>query len=94
MRTWTRAPYERICAGPCRGPIYQGQPMLVLTSPAWTGGKIRCMHCAGEPVPRDLPPLERKTKPLEPTPLVRAGTVKLPFDFKVAAAGREPGEDL
>ncbi len=75
--------------------------MLELRSPSWTKGKVRCVDCAGEPVPVNIPPLPAR-KAIEPTAIVRAGTAALPFgrfetlaDFKMAAAGvdREPGED-
>lgn len=72
--------------------------MLVITFPGTTIALKRCVACAG-PAPPDLPALTEPA-PIQPTPMVRAGTVKLPFarpeipvDFKMAAAGRVPGED-
>lgn len=53
---------------------------------------LRCRTCAGEPVPVDLPPLAERA-PIPVSVLVPNRPNDLPFDFKVAQAGREPGED-
>lgn len=96
MRTWQRAPIDRSC-GRCGERIERGQPMLIITT-AISGRKfIRCVRrrCAEERPPADLPPLvEHATvKDLQPMVPIRTGLDALPFDFKHAAAGREPGED-
>lgn len=69
--------------------------MLEFRFPEITAVLKRCAVCAGEPVPADLP--ER----VEPTPIVptarmaslRALAGTLPFDYKAAQSGREPGEE-
>lgn len=54
---------------------------------------VRCRNCAdGEP-PEDLPAFAPPQIAIAPSPLVRAGVVKLPFDYRMAQAGREPGSD-
>jgi predicted nucleic acid-binding Zn-ribbon protein len=79
--------------GRCGERFNVGQPQLVIEPREVTGRKfLRCRTCADEPVPDDLPALAERT-PIEPSPLVRAGMVKLPFDYKAAQAGREPGEE-
>lgn len=80
MRTWKRAEYQRRC-GHCGGAIYREQPYLELTSEHWTTPKRRCRDCAGEPVPKDLPPLPIAT-PRQPLPLTRFSADSLPLDFK------------
>jgi hypothetical protein len=93
VRTWTRAVRSRLC-GRCSTLIGKGEPLFVLTIAAGvyalTDPKIRCQSCAGEPVPEDLPPLVARV-PAEPMAFTKVGA--LAFDFKMAVAGREPGED-
>ena len=48
MRTWVRTGGEQPC-GCCGLTIYRDQPRLLLSGTSWT--KVRCMECAGEPVP-------------------------------------------
>ena len=52
----------------------------------------RCATCAGEPVPEHLPALMEQA-PIVPMAHIHTGPNALPFDYKMAAAGREPGED-
>lgn len=97
MRTWTRASQkETICGGPCITPMRQGDPMFEIAIASRAGGKAitlrRCARCAGEAVPDNLPPLAERT-PIVPTAHLRTDADALPFDYKLAAAGREPGED-
>jgi hypothetical protein len=70
--------------------------MLVLHSPEHGWKKYRCRECAGEPTP-ELPELELRTTDLgTPAPRTRAFVkvgALVPLDYKMAAAGREPGED-
>lgn len=57
MRTWTRKRIEQVC-GVCGRAIYIGQPLLEFAIAGLTRKPVRCLDCAGEPVPADLPPLE------------------------------------
>ena len=94
MRTWVCADALTLCGGICQGQIRPGEPMQKIALPGAGNSKVkrvRCRHCADEPVPVDIP--ESIKAGIEPSPLVRAGVVKLPFDFKAAQAGRDPGED-
>lgn len=94
MRTWVRTPLDRRCGGPCQDTIPKGSPMLLIRPATLGRDLVRCVRCAGDTPPADLPPLvERSIPTFEPQPLVRAGTVKLPFDFKLAQVAREPGEE-
>lgn len=85
MRTWKRAEIQILC-GSCKNAIYREQPYLEFRSEAWTKPKVRCRHCAGEPVPADLPSL-----PVQPAreglPFVRFTAGMLPLDFKAKASG-------
>lgn len=96
MRRWIRASMHLFCGGPCGRLVHKGEPMLELSSPAWSFShpKLRCVACAGEPPP-DLPPLIERT-PIQPTAtrLPLRTMTGLPADFKRAASGeREPGEE-
>lgn len=70
--------------------------MLEFTFQRASGGSDvtlrRCAACAGEPVPADLPPLAERT-PIVPMAHLRTGPNVLPFDYKQAQAGRDPGEE-
>lgn len=96
MKTWTRAAVLTKCGGTCRGGdgyIKAGEPMLELRLVEMNVRKIRCVDCAGEQPPSDLPALLERSA-IAPSPLVRDGVVKLPFDARLAQTGeREPGED-
>lgn len=97
MRTWTRNPNgAAICGGPCTNMMRKGEPILEIRIPRKDGGPDRvfrrCIACAGEPVPAGLPPLTEQA-PIVPMGHLRTGPDTLPFDYKLAAAGREPGED-
>lgn len=97
MRTWTRNPIpDGLCGGPCGGAMRKGAPMLEIRVPNSTRTKDlvlrRCEHCADEPVPADLPPLAERV-PFVPMAHIPTTPESLPFDFKSAQAGREPGED-
>jgi hypothetical protein len=74
----------------------KGDPMLEIRIPRAAGGSDivlkRCAACADEPVPADLPPLA-EPEPIVPMAHIRTGPDALPFDYKMASAGREPGED-
>lgn len=89
MRSWIRAAEEKICGGPCVRRITRGEPVFKITIGALYF--YRCAHCAGEPVPADLPPLVERL-PL-PTRSKHGGRVMLPFDFKLAQVARDPGEE-
>jgi hypothetical protein len=83
MRIWERARIATKCGGPCGGiPIAVGDPMLVVRVAGVKTPLLRCVACAGEPVPTYLPRSRTAPKPTGP------------IDVKVAASGeREPGED-
>lgn len=92
-----RARSRRRC-GSCGGTIDRGAPMLSIEvladGYALSAPKLRCPTCAGEPVPCELPDLPVHVS-IEPTPLTRLGALvsSLPFDYKQAQAGREPGDE-
>lgn len=93
MNRWITSDRDRLC-GSCGRHIRTGEPIRLLYLPGIDAPKTRCkrIECAGEPVPADVPPL---AAPVDIPAMVRLGSVKggLPFDFKAAAAGREPGEE-
>lgn len=101
MRTWTRTTaMETICGGPCVRRLARGTPVLHIQLEGSTTKRIRCEQCAGEPVPADMPPfVESLKRAITPTPIVREkpqlpfSRFQVPADFKMAAAGREPGSD-
>jgi len=63
--------------------------MLVIELPALSHTKVRCEACVGE-APPDLP-LRVEQQPIMATSTwSRIGS--LPFDFKLAQSGRDPGE--
>ena len=96
MRIWERNPAGTKCGG-CGLQMAIGAPRQVITPDASRSMKrkfYRCQKCGDEPAPADLPPLTSRQVAIEPTPLVRAGMVKLPFDYRMAQTGeREPGSD-
>jgi len=54
MREWKRAPTHRLC-GLCAKPIYENQPMMLITFPSKVRrALVRCVDCEG-PAPPDLP---------------------------------------
>jgi hypothetical protein len=54
MREWKRAAAQMLC-GLCGKPIYQDQPILLITFPAKVRRPlVRCIDCEG-PAPPDLP---------------------------------------
>lgn len=90
MRTWVRRPMQVKC-GRCGELVPKNSPILLIDPTPERAVKhrfIRCALCAGEPVPADVPTME----PVRLKVPVRLGVV-VPFDFKSAAAGRDPGED-
>jgi hypothetical protein len=91
MRHWRRALCARLC-GRCGHVIERGKPMLVIELPRLSHTKVRCDVCDG-PAPPDLPALVEHQIPITPMAHIRTGVSALPFDYKLAAAGREPGED-
>lgn len=89
MTRWTRTPTDRMC-GRCAGLIRSGSAVLVIELPQLSHTKIRCETCGGG-APPDLP-LVIEQKATTPTSTwSRVGL--LPFDVKMAQAGREPGEE-
>jgi hypothetical protein len=95
VRTWTRAIGDTICGGHAQHEIRLGDPMQVIALPDVKRVGVRCCLCAdGEPPP-DLPARVETSIPIQATSLVhgRVGNIALPMDFKMAAAGREPGCD-
>lgn len=85
MRTWRRFDGEKLC-GRCAQPIYRGQPFLEIQLPSVHERLTRCIDCAEESVPADLPPL---TTPEPPKPMmhVPSGPNTLPLDFKPRQTG-------
>ena len=65
MRTWARA-RRRVTCGGCGEPIYPQQPVQEIRVAAVRRTLLRCLQCAGEPVPADLPvaPLVQPRKSL------------------------------
>lgn len=88
-RTWTRTQTATLC-GYCHAYLPTGRPVQLWQVPGVKRPTVRCEACADGPAPPDLPAVilaGRTTKRM--THLSRA----LPADFKMAQAGREPGED-
>lgn len=73
---------EKRC-GTCGRQIYKEQPAFTVTITGVKRTLVRCADCAGEPVPADLPELERAT----PVALTAFGTAVV--DFKKRAGGEE-----
>lgn len=90
MTKWTRTPTDRLCGG-CAGTIRKGHPLLVIELPRLSHTKVRGECCAGA-APPDLPSLVEQAA-LVPQTMTRFCPDMLPLDFKMAAAGREPGEE-
>ena len=94
MKTWARAKLERRC-GFCGNSIAVGEPFLE----RWIAGhgwkKVRCIKCAGELAPDDLPLLMPRLIAAVPmTPIAPMRPVRgLALDWKQRQAEREPGED-
>jgi hypothetical protein len=95
MRTWTRAPIGiAIRCGQCGALVPTGAPLVRITIAAVTRALVRCEDCAG-PAPADLPalpvvaPVARAAAPAPGFVAVSAITP----DWRMRAAGREPGED-
>src|SRR5262245_53172520 len=74
VREWTRAIFQCNCGG-CGNPIYVGQPMLRFRVESISRPLARCLQCADEPVPKDLPTLEQ----LQPAPIRPTGQSRLPL---------------
>jgi hypothetical protein len=97
MKTWGLAPIDGLC-GRCGHRIRRDEPRLMLTIDVLKKIRLRCVACAGEPVPTDLPPLVVPPAIIVPTykrkhaPLF-ASVGALALDWKAKQAGREPGED-
>lgn len=101
MTRWDRATHPRLC-GRCGKEVHRGAPVFFIGISGTYGQpegqatksvlKMRCAACAGEPVPDDLAPLDESPAPTRFVKLP-SGPGALPFDFKSAAAGREPGGD-
>jgi predicted DNA-binding helix-hairpin-helix protein len=88
-RTWTRTQTATIC-GYCHTYLPTGRTVQLVSVLGVKRASVRCEACADGPAPPDLPAvvlLGRSTKRM--TQLSRS----LPADFKMAQAGREPGED-
>lgn len=115
MRTWSLAPFDQVCGFDPRHVIRRGEPRLVIdldvqqpksgtpmnaeTMAARPTPRVRCVRCAGEAVPTDLPPLDQHGQvPWIPTPkrsaIEKRPLFALALDWKQKALGeREPGED-
>lgn len=91
MKAWERTRFERRC-GLCGQAIAVGEPVLIRELPDHNWRSLRCVACAGEPVP-DLPllqvvPRAERMTPIQPLLAVAS----LARDWKRTAA-REPGEE-
>jgi hypothetical protein len=92
--SWIRAVLNRKC-GRCGLVIEKGAPMQIVELHRVARTLIRCAACANEPVPA-LPALPERVigaVPMKPLTMHRFDVDRLPVDFKMAQAGREPGED-
>lgn len=74
------------------------EPMLVLAIVGVERQYLRCVECAGEPVPANLPDLPARSIGIQPTRILRpeqsfAAVGHLAGDWKMKQAGREPGEE-
>jgi hypothetical protein len=97
-RMWRRAPVNH-CCGFCAKAIHQGDPAIFIKIPPVVREKVRCVECAGEKPPDDLPPL------LTPGGIETSGFTKLVKSAPHRTRGalkqavkewmpyREPGED-
>jgi hypothetical protein len=98
MKAWERARGERRC-GQCGQLIAIGQPLLLFGIAGHAWRKVRCVGCAEDPVPADLPPLELPIRavpmtPIQPMAPIGASLGLLPLDWKRrAAVERDPGEE-
>jgi hypothetical protein len=85
MKAWLRVAFEQAC-GCCRRRLPRGEPVLELKVTGVKRAFYRCQQCAGEPVPRDLPPLVERV--VDTTPLVPLRSVaRLPIDWKAQGSG-------
>ena len=90
MRTWLRAIGGEMCGGPCGQQLPAGAPMLHFALPGITQRILRCVPCAGEKPPPDLPTAVTLPKSSEPVALKSL----LPLDWRARQAHeREPGEE-
>ncbi len=87
MSKWETAPGVCYC-GRCGGLINAGCPRLAISArEGWTKRKFwRCVVCAGEPVPADVPVMADDDRP-------QSFVFASRFDGKAAAIAREPGEE-
>lgn len=90
MTQWVRAAVRVLCGGDPRHVIAPGEPMQVIALTGVHKRRVRCAICAGEPAPAFLPQAE-ETSPSRP--MAQIASSRLAFDWKHAAAGREPGSD-
>jgi len=103
MRTWTRAQGPMLCGLNPQHQIERGDPVLLIRIEGIEKRRFRCHHCAGEPIPSDLPALEEQPVTPVTSAVVHRRSVPerlsaiagvLPLDWRQRATGeREPGEE-
>lgn len=100
-RMWRRAPVNCLC-GYCSPPraIRQGDPAIYIKIPPVKREMVRCVECAGEQPPDDLPELLTAGRGIETsgfTQLVKAAPYRTRGGLKQMAKEwlpyREPGEE-
>ena len=91
MRVWRRSAKDEAC-GNCWPRIPIGVPFLEIQIKGLPVRR-RCQACAGEPVPANVAPLQAPIVVRPSTPGLLPLAAALPFDYRMAAVGREPGSD-
>lgn len=93
MRTWTRSSWVGLICGACGHTMPEGAPRQVVDGAGRR--KLRCVLCADEAVPADIP----DDPPRAPALPIGAGVpvrhlAGLPLDWSRRRVGdREPGEE-
>lgn len=91
MRTWTQSALGFVC-GSCAAIYAPETPVCLILLPGLKHPKLRCVECAGESAPVDVP--LRSQRPAEPAGMASIRSLTgLSFDWKARASKREPGDD-
>lgn len=89
MRSWRRLRAGELRCGHCRARIRAGDAYFERRGPGWE--QIRCVTCAGEPVPADLPESENVNvvthDPLPKRAPLFTGVAELAADWKTRQGG-------
>ena len=91
MKVWARGVIEQSC-NLCGRRMQRGDLRLELHIEGVTRVARRCENCAGETAPTDLPAVTKRSV-FPPLDMSRLSAKLLPPDFKMAQAGREPGDE-